>query len=985
MLLGTSVFAQQYPLVKYTVREGLVQNQVLSLLKDSRGYVWCGTWYGLSRFNGETFENFTEAEGLWNAGVSQVIEDDDGRIWIMGGGRLASFDGKTFKKYKLPSTETGRIYFNKATKNVRFYDNVNQNLLEVKGDTVLPVLLPGLPDKVYLAHYDAMSDSYYFQKFDGKIIKYHQGRSTTLAHSGELGLRGVVQGDIHIDFRAPNGDHEYKILKNDQFTPFLRTTDKTFTVLSSLPYAYVFIHQNILYYLPPNTRQAEPVSEAPPAIPYEDLLNQSPSSTLWIPTEKGLWSLMLTGFKNFQDGEVPYAWSVVEDSEGKFLFLNYWKGLQEYDGNDIRFISQKKYLPKAVEAYKPLKITPGPDSWYYRAFRDQSGYCWLPDGTGLYRYKEGHFDFIRKGTHNLAFSIAEDVARKKLVVASSQHAYTVDIDPPFRTDSIRGKSLLFEGLVFCAVVSPNGDYWFSGRGIDRYNPDTKRFTSYTFEDGKIPTKGARMLYIDWNGDLWAGDDGVVSRYNPKKDIFEKAFDFHFQGLIGFAEQIDSTHIMFADMKNLYVLNLKKFNASGEIDIKTFNHHNGFMGMEPGQLGSYRDSKGRIWITSGSVLSVLDPTQLDLTTRPLRTMIASVNKRGVSFIHPEEVVEVPEGESIVNVKVETLGEDKPYNSQFSYKLEGEMDDWTDWQEQPLITLNNLSNGLHTLKVRSRSGDFNAHGESIATLHFRTRVAIWKSPDFYLYAIIVALVLLTALAVLLAVGQRRKRKMLQQQNRLEERERAMQLLQAQTIVSQMQKHFTSNTLSAIQRLALSHQAERASDNIVKMERLTRAYLEDSIFKAGEQNPFIQGIPLSREIYLLQMYVELMQLQHDDRFDFVLDVPDDLDTEDYKLPPFLIQPFVENAIKHGLQHRHERGTLRVQFRGLPDEVLLCRIEDDGVGRETARRIREQAPSDHESVSTELLRQRIALLNQIGYAIEFSIEDLEVGTVVSMKIGYS
>ncbi len=463
LLSGGAALAQQYPLVKYTVREGLGQNQVLSLLKDSRGYIWCGSWYGLSRFNGETFETYTEAEGLWNGRVSDLVEDADGLIWMLDTRSiLACYDGKKFKKYKLPSNNTGGLYFDAGNKIIRLYDNENQRFLEVKGDTVLPVALPDFPKNVYLGGYDAKNDSYHFHTSDGKVKKYHQGKITTLTHDGEARQRDIIRGDIHVSFKLPNGDLEYTVLKNDRFIPFLRTTDKTFTVLSSLPYAYVFIHQNTLYYLPPNTRQAEPISEAPPGMPSVDFLNQSPSSTLWIPTEKGLWGLMLTGFKNFQDGEVPYAWSVVEDSEGKFFFLNYRKGLQQYDGKNIRLVPQKQYHPKMVEAYKPLKHTPGSDNWYYRAFRDQNGYCWLPEGYGLYRYKKGRFDFIRKGTANLAFSIAEDVSRKKVVVASDRHAYTVDIEPPFRTDSIKLKSELFERLMMCAVVSPAGEYWFSG-------------------------------------------------------------------------------------------------------------------------------------------------------------------------------------------------------------------------------------------------------------------------------------------------------------------------------------------------------------------------------------------------------------------------------------------------------------------------------------------------------------------------------------------
>lgn len=989
LLLGGGVAAsQQRPIVKYTVREGLVQNQVLSFLKDSRGYVWCGTWYGLSRFNGETFENYTETQGLWNARVTDIVEDDSGRIWVSDGGhRLATFDGANFKLFSSLTDNFSGLHFNRRTKSVRLWNDDKKELWEVKGDTLLPLRLPGFPKAPETRpYYHAGTDSYLFIQ-NRQIVSYRDGKVIPLTDQGEWEIGNSVHDEIHISDKNPNGNSQYYVIRRGQIIPFLSITPKGFTLSAALPYHYVFNSQNALYYLPPNSVRAERISESPPSSGPINFLNQQASSMLWIPTEQGLWGLMLTGFKNFREGEVPYAWSVVEDSQGKMLFLNYGKGLQEFDGERLRYIPQKEYHSKKVAAYKPLKTIPGPDYWYYRALRDRNGYCWLPTNAGLFRYKNSKWDFIRKGSWNLAFSIAEDVVRQKIVVAGYQHFYSVDIAPPFSADSIRGQSKLFENLLLCTAVSPKGDYWFSGRGIERYDPDTKKFTSYTFENGKLPGKGAYMLYFDWNGTLWAGDKGQLIRYNPATDRFEKAFDFKFHQIVQFAEQIDEDHLLIGDMQNIYVLNLKKFNASGEVNIKTFNHHNGFMGMEPGQLGSYRDSQGKIWITSGSVLSVLDPRELDLTTRPLRTMFAKVNKLGVSFTHPNELIEIGEGESIINIKVETLGDDKTYNSQFSYWLEGDMDAWTDWQEQPLITLSNLSNGVHTLRVRSRSGDFNAHDASIATLRFRTKVAFWRSPNFYLYASLVGLFLLIALGLLWRRDRRKGRALLTQQRLLEKRERTLRLLQAQTIQSQMSPHFTSNVLGAIQHQILNNEPEQASDNLVKLSRLSRAYLEDSLMENGHDSFLTRDIPLGREVRLLTMYVELMQLWHQDRFDFVLDIQSSLKLGDHTIPPFLIQPFVENAIEHGLIHRLDKGTLRVQFLALANEVLVCQIEDDGIGREAARLQQHQTAKEFASVSINLSQQRAALLNQLGYAIQIKIEDRVegTGTVVTVQIGYT
>ena len=217
--------------------------------------------------------------------------------------------------------------------------------------------------------------------------------------------------------------------------------------------------------------------------------------------------------------------------------------------------------------------------------------------------------------------------------------------------------------------------------------------------------------------------------------------------------------------------------------------------------------------------------------------------------------------------------------------------------------------------------------------------------------------------------------------------MRLLQAQTIQSQMNPHFTSNALASIQRQILTYDAERASDNLVKMGRLTRAYLEDSLLREDDPMLMNRDISLTREVTLLNMYVELMQLQYENRFDFVLDIQSSLNTDDYRLPPFLIQPFVENAIVHGLHHLTTKGTLRVQFLGLPHEVLLCQIEDDGVGREVSRRLENLDPKEYTSVSTNLSQKRAELLNQMGYAIDIKVEDRlqGSGTVVTIQIGYS
>lgn len=981
LLLSFSLTAQQYPIQKYTTQDGLVQNQVLTVLKDSRGYVWCGTWDGASKFNGEAFENFTQKEGLWNGSVTNIEEDNAGNIWFLNtGGIIARFDGRTFKKYQAPYTFANLIFTNQNKMQVA----AQGILLEIQGDTLLPVPWTKKLSKDITGYaYHAATDSYLLQS-NTYLYSYQKGKLKAIGKG--LGTMTQIHGDIHLTKAITSNDIEHYLWNGQDLIPHLKLSPGKIQIKKVLPYDFVFTHQDQLYYLPANSDIPESLGKNPPMSGHDQFLNQAASSTLWLPTEKGLWGLIRNGFKHFTSEQVPYAWTVVEQPNGKMLIGNYRVSLQEFDGKQLTTLP-KNYVTVANRYRQQHGHPPpySPDQWYYRALRDQSGACWLPEAEGVYRYANGQWQYFRPTKRDpLAFCLAEDKKRRKIVAAGMRYFYTIETQSPYRIDSIRGKAPLFDRFIMCNVVAPNGDYWFSGLGVERYDPDTRQFKSYTQDNGKLPTKGIIVLYFDWQGTLWAGGREILCRYNPQKDAFEEVLAGHFNRRVQLIEQIDATHLMVGDKGSLQVLDLKHLDEKGNEVVKTFNHHNGFMGLEPGQLGSYRDSKGKIWITSASVLSVLDPQQLDLRLRPIHTVITQVNQERVPFSGKIEPIRLPFGENNVSIKVESLGEDKPYSSQFSYRLDDD-EPWSEWQASPVIHLVNLTGGTHTLQVRSRLGTLNSDVSNVAKVQFVVFLYFWKSPNFFWYASLIGLLLSGLIAFLWWRDRQKSQDLLTQQRQIEARERQMRLLQAQTIQSQMNPHFTSNALAAIQKLVLTQDTERANDNLIKMSRLTRAYLEDSLFKeVPDASAFTREISLEREIELLRMYVELMQLQYEGRFDFQLDLRTSHHPANLRLPPFLIQPFVENAIVHGLLHKPDKGTLQVLFWTLPDETLVCQVIDDGIGREAAAQITPQ--KQHQSVSTNLTQTRTELLNQLGYKIDIAIQDHQKnsGTMVTIQIGY-
>jgi sensor histidine kinase YesM len=112
-------------------------------------------------------------------------------------------------------------------------------------------------------------------------------------------------------------------------------------------------------------------------------------------------------------------------------------------------------------------------------------------------------------------------------------------------------------------------------------------------------------------------------------------------------------------------------------------------------------------------------------------------------------------------------------------------------------------------------------------------------------------------------------------------------------------------------------------------------------------------------LRLYLELEAVRFDHHFDYKIIVHDDLDTDILKVPPLIIQPYAENAIWHGLMHKEEKGHLEIELYQC-DDVLYCKIVDDGIGREKAKELKSKSASTHKSMGMRITADRIAMLQQ-------------------------
>lgn len=196
----------------------------------------------------------------------------------------------------------------------------------------------------------------------------------------------------------------------------------------------------------------------------------------------------------------------------------------------------------------------------------------------------------------------------------------------------------------------------------------------------------------------------------------------------------------------------------------------------------------------------------------------------------------------------------------------------------------------------------------------------------------------------------------------------------IQSQMNPHFIFNAMNSIQDLILKGDIENSYSYVTTFSNLVRSTLKYS------DKDFID---FSQELELLRLYLSLEKLRFEEELQFEIE---DLVDEDIQLPPLLIQPFVENALLHGLLHKDGLKKLVIRFE--LREALICTIQDNGIGRERARAIRERQRGEHESFSGKAIRTRFDILSDVhkgefGYVHEDLLADgLPAGTRITLQI---
>jgi len=180
-----------------------------------------------------------------------------------------------------------------------------------------------------------------------------------------------------------------------------------------------------------------------------------------------------------------------------------------------------------------------------------------------------------------------------------------------------------------------------------------------------------------------------------------------------------------------------------------------------------------------------------------------------------------------------------------------------------------------------------------------------------------------------------------------------MELKALRAQMNPHFIFNAINSIQHFILNNNSEAAHRHLSKFSQLIRKVLENSRF---------ESIPLAEEIRMLELYLELELLRFSSKFNYRISVDSAINTENVLISPLIIQPFVENAIWHGLMHLKDRqGELLIGFEKI-NGSLKCTINDNGIGRKRSMELKKGV--SHESMGLSIARERLQIVNMLNKA---------------------
>ena len=914
----------------YTVEDGLPSSEVYQVKQDSKGYIWFATGNGVSRFNGYEFENFSMSDGLPDNTVFETYEDNFGRIWFVP------------VSCKLSYYYNGKIYPFK-------YNNELQKLLNN------PIKSSFGVDRNGTVFLGVTKQGVYEISDKGKITQHFGANDSSI-------VLNVIEPDSNMVIHATNFLSDRNSIRFN--TSWIKGTSVLkdsisgacggFNVLRTKNnltfvswFTKLFIFKNVNEYQ---------VKTFPKRIisSYQDR-----DGDIWIGTYLG-------GVYHFRKGEMTNSSvylsdlpvnSILQDKEGGFWFAT--------EGNGVFYASSKDILTYdesiGLSANKVNSLAT--DGTYIYA-GTQNGFIHKIKDTIVSSYNIN----IKKDSRSNISSLFYDKLDQRLLISGTVETGWIK-NERFDPTHIFGN---FNKI----VADSKKNYWVAGsmnlgRVVnDKPIPLSLSRTGRKRINALIEWDDDKLLLGTLNG-LWEYDKPKDSlTYLGSKDslLSHRILDLAFfsdkllaiatkgsglliydmdkrtyqintnKGLCG-----DNVYRVFADGSSVWVatnMGINKLTVTNSNPLEyTICKYTTTDGIASNEINDILVANGKVWAATNKGLSVFnegDKVVSNIKT-PLYITGIMINDSSVLL---NDLYELNYSQNNIKINFIGLGYKNAGKLEYRYRMSGLDTVWTYTQNREIqFTTLPPNTYRFELAVKNSNEDWNS-----TEVNFNIKAPFWQKWWFK------ALIIFVVLVLVFLFFRYRIRLIQKREEKSTALDRTFLNLKLKALRAQMNPHFTFNVMNSIQHFILNKDDEAAHRYLSKFSKLMRSILNNS-----EHNT----ISIADELKALELYLELEAMRFEKRFEYSIIIDRSINTSTIQVPSMLIQPYVENAIKHGILPLKETGKIKIEI-SKDSSVLKCVIEDNGIGRKKAGE--NKRDNEHHSMGTAITKERLSVINEIN-----------------------
>ncbi len=909
--------AQEYPLQHYSIKEGLPHASVYRIFQDKKGFLWFSTNFGVSKFDGRSFKNYSSAEGLSNNVIMSVSENEAGdkfvstykggidiitdsgihpfrvtkgtipklivqtfpqknRLWIISlilGNRLFVADKNEIKQVPIKCANGKEANVNRIR-----YDG--KNILLVTSNGIYKVvddttITPFLLNEQNIIDLKEDKRGGYWVLLKSRLVHLSNG---TISKSYELDGENI-NGDILID-RLGN--------------------------------VWVFSNPNSLYLIRgddiANIRLQMDIPNVFITCLYEDI-----EGNIWIATQgDGVYRLSsLDGLKySFKKNYInSYCTAISQGKEGEFLLGSFGK-LSLFKGGTLKEISS---------SLKPTEYVYFIRYYNNKFYVGTSNRLLIKDVT--YPYSEYQVNKERLGAISMCVAPSGQI-----LVGNFENLYKILNNKLILFDSsgyFNGKrcnKILYEKDTLWVLTDSGTIKYYCGSG--RYQSLPSNTNSFICAD----------ILKDSHGKIWfSTKDGLVCKVGTTYKVYTTKDGLSDNLCKALYEDNDGNLWVSTGNNKLNIINLSTLAIKEQI-----------IDIDLSEILALYRADNKLYVTTIEGLAIVDLTNDATGNRPLPTYVTSIKTDKVQSCSPS-VIELKYKDNKLQIEFVGINFRHPENVEYRYMIRGIDKEWNITKSNS-VEFSSLPGGNYLFAISNRLKNGEWGPETILPIIVETPLyqRSWAQLTFFLVTIV--LVYLISRKIVLRAATKKNEHLLIRNK--------IAYLKQQALMALMNPHFIFNCMNSIQHYLNKNDKEAANIYLSEFASLIRMSLEDA------QKAFIS---LETEIGRITLYLSLEKLRFGDKLQYEVLIDDAIrdNIGAIYIPNMILQPYVENAIIHGIVPKKSSGRVTISLTKINTKEMIITIQDNGLGINYVRNNHYQ--SEHNSFGIKLTAERLTILERL------------------------